>query len=74
MTPPPPLTSPKPSITGNPGLSPLWTRGRAVPHRAPRARVNARGCHKDAHPFFLIFFLLWHPLSDVVETPDPEVP
>ena len=22
---------------------------------------SARGCHKDAHPFFL----LWHPLSDV---------
>ena len=30
----------------------------------------ARGRHKDAHPFFL----LWHPLSDVGETPDPEAP
>ena len=26
----------------------------------------ARGCHKDAHPFF---FKLWHPLSDVLWLP-----
>ena len=31
---------------------------------------GTRGCHKDAHPFFP----LWHPLSDVGETLDPEVP
>ena len=31
---------------------------------------GTRGCHKDAHPFFL----LWHALSDVEVTPDPEVP
>ena len=31
---------------------------------------TCRGCHKDSHPFFL----LWHPLSVGGKTRDPEVP
>ena len=64
----------------------LWSLGRALFCNKPLGSgssvhvVNlapARGCHKDSHPpppLPLFFFLLWHPLSDVGETADPEVP
>ena len=43
----------------------VWYFGVQSSSEPLRPPPLLRGCHKDAHPFFLFFFLLWHPLSDV---------
>ena len=47
-----------------------WAGLHVGPARRRAGDAQGRGCHKDAH----FFFLLWHPLSDGVERQDSEAP
>ena len=49
----------------------IWLEGgQGEVGGTPPPLPHTKGCHKDAHSFFL----LWHPLFDGREVPDSEVP